>query len=131
MDDLYLQLGCETVGFRLPVTDYRQWTNNQMRAMGNIGGDAHQCSFEQMRKCGRGLAEAHIVGQTTAQAETSQELQPTERSALVGAQFADEASWFSGFGEFVIWKAGDELTNPSLGGEIVIVGWAEMTNGLS
>ena len=81
MHDRSLQAGGEFLDLGRPVAE-QGGRRDQQAGLG--GGFLHQ----QQRQDLDGLSQAHVVGQTGAQAETGQQVQPPRAGALVGAQRA-------------------------------------------
>ena len=82
MDD-HRQPGREAVGLGGPVAHHGRWGHHQ--------GGAGLALGQQVRQQRRGLAQAHVEGQTAAQAGLVQEVEPGQGVGLVGAQLAHEA----------------------------------------
>ena len=73
----YAQLGGEAGELGLPVAEHRHRTHDErwpVRGLGQNRGDELS-----------GLAEAHVVGQTRAEIEATQEREPSHAPLLVGA----------------------------------------------
>jgi hypothetical protein len=78
-------------------------------------------SLEKMGEGGGGLAEAHVVGETPAEAELGEELQPRQRPALIVPEFADELDRLVGLVEALVGQAGEQVAHPvGVGGAVVV-----------
>ena len=84
------QMRCEARRFLLPVEQHRPRHDDERRRRGQTARLALVSACVEQREHDDGLAEAHVVGQASAEAEFAQERQPTQSFALIGAQRSDE-----------------------------------------
>ena len=82
--DLHLELGREPLRLAAPVAHDAQGAHDEVRPG----------SFEEVGERGGGLAEAHVVGEATAEAELGEELHPRQAAALIVPEFAGEVGRF-------------------------------------
>ena len=76
--DQHLQLRGETLQLPSPIAEYRYGAQHQR-------GARHRVSQQGGNEL-RGLAQAHVVGQTCPQPQSPQERHPTHTSFLICAQ---------------------------------------------
>ena len=86
------QLRTKARGFPLPVAQQADRGDDQRR-LAQAAGVFFDLDVGQ---CLQGLAQAHVVGQDTAQAVGAQKLQPVQALLLVGAQLGLQAGrhWY-------------------------------------
>src|SRR5690606_7672479 len=89
----YAQLRHKTRGLLLPVENQRAWDDRQ-RWTGAPG----TAVLQQCQHLHR-LAQAHVIGETAAETEIAQELEPAQRLLLVRTQFPLETSRRSARGD--------------------------------
>ena len=98
---------CESGRLGLPVADDRQRADHQVRAG----------QRREVGERGRCLAEAHVVGQASAEPEPVEELQPAETAALIWAQRRHETRRLDSLGERGVGKALQQIAEPAGGGD--------------
>lgn len=112
-----LELGEELGGLALPVAKDGGGADEEDGAAGQAGA-ALVAAGEQGEELD-GFAEAHVVGQASAEAEVREEIEPGVATALVGAEFAGEAG---GSGEVAnlggVAEAIDEAGDPAFSAEV-------------
>ena len=95
----------EARGLAFPVAHYRQRADHEMRPR-NSG------EMGKRRGC---LAQTHVVGQATAQAETVQELQPAQSAPLIRAQGGGERVGHVAIGQRFVGQTVEQLARPAGG----------------
>ena len=85
------QLGREPLGLLDPVEDEARGHDGQRRRTAAVGVGGPRPPLLQHGQHLDGLAQAHVVGQATAEAEVLQEMQPAQPGLLIGPQLAGES----------------------------------------
>ncbi len=115
---------CEPRRFGLPVAHHAERTHHEVWAR----------SVDEVGEGGRGLAEAHVVGETPAEPELGQELEPAQPAPLVGPEGGFESWRLVPFAQRGVGQPRQQRSNPArrrfpglLGGDVVAVRGEQFT----